>query len=183
MPICLAGPSIVSSPHQVYLITRHHNNTHSSFQEDDEGGSRGPTGALSSRPPGIQAMRSRSVWGSFIQNDHIDQIFRMNSIADQTTTASSAVRRPTFTTVDESGSGASCSHVFSSGSGTPPPFGVARSPGPVVSPLRGSLHQHQHQHQQHDHQSPRRASVEPTVEEGNELGVSGGGSGPTASVI
>lgn len=140
------------------------------------GGAAGRVGG----PPDIQAMRSRSVWGSYIQNDHIDGLFRMGStVADSTAPSAGGggggLRRPTFTAVDESGSGVGSSgNVFysgHSGSGTPPP--AVRSP--MGSPVRGPQPHHPHMHPEH---SPRRPS-EPVVEEGDE----GDGSGPKASVI
>ena len=50
----------------------------------------------------MEVMQSRSVWGSYIQNDHIDHLFRTNSMAPDSFASSAGLRRPTFTTVDES---------------------------------------------------------------------------------
>jgi hypothetical protein len=79
--------------------------------------------------------RGRSMWGSFIANDHIDHLFRLNSIAEtggagagagagapQPPPSSPVLRRPTFATVDESEGGA-VHHMGggSGGCGSPPP--------------------------------------------------------------
>lgn len=63
----------------------------------------------------MEVMQSRSIWGSYIENDHIDHLFRTTSCVpvESVSRASSHVfsvggggggglRRPTFTTVDES---------------------------------------------------------------------------------